>query len=320
MKRRDFITLLSGAAAWPVMARAQQPQRMRRIGVPLANLLDAADAEPRAQLGAIRQGLREMGWVEGRNLEIAYRRDLGELIRLAPEVILSTGTPMTAALQRLTTSIPIVFVSVSDPLASGFVTSFARPGGNVTGFTSLESSLAGKWLSLLKDMAPNVTRVMFLYSLENSNWSGYVSTIEAGTPAAGVVFSATAVASFEEIGRSIEAFARDPNGGMIVQPTGLMINQREKIAALAVRHRLPAIYPYEEFAVSGGLASYGPDTLDLYRRATAYVDRILKGEKPSDLPVQAPTKFELVINLKAAKAIGLEVPYSVLILADKLID
>jgi putative ABC transport system substrate-binding protein len=230
------------------------------------------------------------------------------------------GTLATDILRRLTGTIPIVFTNVADPLASGIVARFAHPGGNITGFTSVEASIAGKWLSLLRDMAPSITRVMFLYSGDNSNWSGYLRAIEAAAPGAGVTASATVVASSQDISSAIEAFAREPNGGMIVQPTGFMSDQRETIAALAIRHRLPAMYPYNYFAESGGLASYGSDSPDLYRRAAGYADRILRGEKPGDLPVQAPTKFEFVVNLKAAKAIGLEVPYSVLILADKLIE
>jgi putative ABC transport system substrate-binding protein len=318
MKRRDFITLLGGAAAaWPSASTAQQAQRVRRVGVAEA---DVSDPESQAELAALRRGLRELGWIEGRNLEIAYRQAPQELVHIAPEVILSRGTPMTDSLRQMTVTVPIVFVNVADPLASGFVASFAHPGGNVTGFTSVEYSLAGKWLSLLRDMAPSVKRVMFLYSTVNANWSGYLRELRAVAPAAGVAVSAAVAESPEEITHAIEVFAREPGGGLIVQPSGPISIAREKIAALAIRHRLPAMYPYDYYPVSGGLASYGSDTLDLFRRAAAYVDRILKGEKAGDLPVQAPTKFELVINLKAAKAIGLEVPYSVLILADRLIE
>jgi putative ABC transport system substrate-binding protein len=291
---------------------------VRRIGVAMTEI--ANDLETKAEIEAIRQGLRGLGWIEGRNLDIAYQRDPQELVRLAPEVILARGTPMTDRLRQLTGTIPIVFVNVADPLASGFVASFAHPGANVTGFTSVEYSLAGKWLSLLRDMAPSVRRALFLYSTVNSNWAGYLRELEAVAPSAGVTVTAAVVESSEQIVHAIEDFAREPGGGMIVQPSGPMNIYRETIFALAVRHRLPAMYPYDYYPVSGGLASYGSDTPDLYRRAAAYVDRILKGERPGDLPVQAPTKFELVINLKAAKAIGLEVPYSVLILADKLIE
>jgi putative ABC transport system substrate-binding protein len=326
LKRRDFITLLGGAAAWPVAARAQQP--MRRIGA----LLDFSpdDPEGQARNAAFLQTLGGLGWTVGRNLTTEYRWTKGDLqqmrkssaevVALAPDVIIANGTPMTDSVRRLTSTIPIVFINVADPLVSGIVANFAHPGGNVTGFSSVQASFAGKWLSLLKDMAPSITRVMFLYSVENSNWSGYLRAIEAAAPSAGVAVSATVVASSGEVSSAIETFAREPNSGMIVQPTTLTNDLRETIAALAMQHRLPAMYPYSYFAESGGLASYGSDPLDLYRRAAVYADRILRGEKPGDLPVQAPTKFEFVINLKVAKAIGLDVPYSVLILADKLIE
>jgi putative tryptophan/tyrosine transport system substrate-binding protein len=227
---------------------------------------------------------------------------------------------MTDSLRRLTGTIPIVFINVADPLASGIVANYAHPGGNVTGFTSVESSIAGKWLGLLKDIAPGITRVMFLYSAENSNWRGYLRAIEAAALRARVAASATPVASSREISDAIETFARESNSGMIVQPTGLMSDQRQTITALAIRRRLPAMYPYNYFAASGGLASYGSDAPDLYRRAATYADRILRGEKPGDLPVQVPTKFEFVINLRTAKALGLDVPPTLLATADEVID
>jgi len=321
MRRREFITLLGGAAAaWPIAARAQQAVPMRRVGVVVSEVSEATDPDTQAELRAIRQGLRELGWIEGRNLEIAYSRDPQELVRLAPDVILSRGIPVTDRLRQLTRTIPIIFVNVADPVASGFVASFAHPAGNVTGFSSVEYSLAGKWLSLLRDMAPSIRRAMFLYSTTNPNWAGYLREFEAVAPATGITVSAAVAESPTEVAHAIEAFAREPAGGMIVQPSGPMSTYRETIAALAVRHRLPAIYPYDYYAVSGGLASYGSDTLDLYRRATAYVDRVLKGERVGDLPVQAPTKFELVINLKTAKAIGLTVPNSLLAVADEVIE
>jgi putative ABC transport system substrate-binding protein len=326
VRRRAFITLLGGAAAaWPLVGRAQGSQRLRRVGVAFSTA--ATDPESEDELQAIRQGLQELGWMVGRNLDISLlkplapdRQDPQELVRLAPEVILSRGTAVTESLRQLTRTIPIVFVNVADPLASGFVASFAHPGGNVTGFTSLEYSLAGKWLSLLRDMAPSIQRVMFLYSTVNPNWRGYLRELQAVAPTVGVTVTGTVVETFEEIAHAIEAFAREGGGGMIVQPSAPMTINREMIAALAIRYRLPAMYPYDYYAVSGGLASYGSDSPDQYRRAAVYVDRILKGERAGDLPVQAPTKFELVINLKAAKSIGLEVPYSVLILADRLIE
>jgi putative tryptophan/tyrosine transport system substrate-binding protein len=330
IKRRQFIALLGGAAAaWPGTARAQQPNAVKRIGW----LTTAAENDPEMQsiYTAFPQEMQRLGWTIGRNLQIDHRSGAGDVARIqseavnlvakSPDLIVSQGTLTTAILKPLTSAIPIVFVSVADPVASGFVTSFARPGGNLTGFVSVEHSLAGKWVSILRDVAPSVNRVLVLYSPENSNWTGYMPNIEAAGRSLRMNVSTAPVMSAEDFERAIEAFAREPAGGIVVLPgSPPTITHRETLLALIARHRLPAIYPFDYFTESGGLVSYGPENRDLFRRAAAYVDRILKGEKPSDLPVQAPVKFELVINLKAAKAVGIEVPYNVLLLADRVID
>jgi putative tryptophan/tyrosine transport system substrate-binding protein len=325
VRRREVIILIGGAAAaWPLAARAQQPNAVKRIGW-------LSTTENQAHRRVFHQELAKLGWTDGQNFRVDYRSTSGEddsrartlameIVATAPDVILTTGTQFTAILKQQTSTIPIVFVTVADPVVSGLVASFARPGGNITGFTNVESSFIGKWLSILKDLAPGVTRVMILYASANPNWIDYLRTIEAAAPSLRVTLSAAPVNHADEIARQIEPFVREPGGGMIVLPSGLMINNGEKIAALAAQYRLPAIYSNDSFAESGGLVSYGVDSLDLYRRAAGYVDRILRGTKPADLPVQAPVKFELVINLKAAKAIGLEIPYNVLLLADKLIE
>jgi putative ABC transport system substrate-binding protein len=330
MRRREFITLLGGAAAtWPVAARAQQPNQVKRVGW----LTTAAENDPEMQsvYTAFPQELQRLGWAIGRNLLMDHRSGRGDVTRIraeaadlvakSPDLIVSQGTLTTSIVKLLTSTIPIVFVSVADPVASGFVASFARPGGNLTGFVSVEHSLAGKWMSVLRDVAPVISRVLVLYSPENSNWTGYMPTIEAAGRSFRVNVSTAAVMAPDDFERAIVAFAGEPGGGIIVLPgSPPTITHRETLVALTARHRLPAIYPFDYFTESGGLVSYGPENRDLFRRAAAYVDRILKGEKAGDLPVQAPVKFELVINLKAAKAIGIEVPYNVLLLADRVID
>jgi putative ABC transport system substrate-binding protein len=326
MQRRSFLTLLGGAAAaWPLTARAQQRNVVKRIGWLRRGAKN--DRQIEADNAAFLQELQKLGWAVGRNLQIdsrvsedstRLRADAAEMVGKAPDVLVTQGTGITAMFKQLTSAIPIVFVNVADPVASGFAASFARPGGNTTGFTSLEYSFAGKWLSVLKDIVPSITRVMVLFDPLNPNWTGYLPVIEAGAPSLQVNVSAARAADADEIARAIETFARQPASGMIVLPSGT--SRYELIVAQATRHRLPAIYPYDYFAEAGGLVSYGSDTLDLYRRAASYVDRILRGTKPADLPVQAPVKFELIINLKTAKAISIEVPYNVLLLADRIID
>jgi putative tryptophan/tyrosine transport system substrate-binding protein len=328
MKRRDFITLLGGAAvAWPLAARAQQGERIRRIGV-LINL-SADDVEGKARVAALLQELGQLGWSHDRNMQVDIRwapvdtdarTYATELVALAPDVIVASGNVSVAALRQVTRTVPIVFALVIDPVASGFVESLARPGGNATGFSTFEYSLSGKWLELLKEIAPNVTRVAVLRDLVMPQGSGQLGAIQSVAPSLGVELSPISVDDADTVERTVAAFARSANGGLIVTPSPWTLNHRDLIAALAARHRLPAIYPLSYFVTSGGLMSYGPNSVDQLRRAAGYVDRILKGEKPADLPVQAPTKYELVINLKTAKALGLEIPPTVLARADEVIE
>jgi putative tryptophan/tyrosine transport system substrate-binding protein len=329
MKRREFITLLGGAAvAWPVGARAQHGEQMRRIGV-LA-YWPADDPEGQARLAAFTQALKQLGWTEGRNLRIdtrstanadELRRHAAELAALAPDVLVgATGTATAAPLLQATRTVPIVFVTVIDPVGAGFVASLARPGGNATGFTMFEYGMSGKWLELLKEIAPRVTRVAVLRDPAIASGIGQFSAVQAVAPSLGVEVSPIDVRDAGEIERAITAFARGVNGGLIVTASGSALSHRHLIATLAARYRLHAIYAGRHYAAAGGLISYGPDLLDQFRRAAGYVDRILKGEKPADLPVQAPTKYELVLNLKTAKALGLEIPSSVLARADEVIE
>jgi len=327
--RRELLAALGGAAAsWPLAARAQQPQRMRRLGVLSALLED--DPESVARRAVFEQALQALGWTAGRNLRIDYRwtgndraviqKFATELVALAPDVILTSGNFIMAPMLQAARTIPIVFTQVIDPVGSGFVESMARPGGNVTGFTQFEYSLAGKWLELLKEIAPRVTRVAVLRDPTRGPGIGQFAVIQAMAPTHAVELTPIdAVDPAESQARRIAAFATSPNGGLIVTVGGTA-NYRDVVIAAAAKNRLPAIYPRRYFAADGGLISYGPDTIEQYRRAAGYVDRILKGEKPSDLPVQAPTKYELVINLKTAKAVGLEVPPTLLARADEVIE
>jgi putative ABC transport system substrate-binding protein len=328
MRRREFITLLGGAAAAspmlrPLAARAQQGARMRRIGVLYGLAEDDPDRAP--FVTTFQQRLQELGWTIGRNIRIdnrfdasaaRYRDNAAELVGLAPDVLVATNTQSLQALQQRTHTIPIVFYRVSDPVENGLVASLARPGGNVTGFANNEFSMSGKWVELLKDIAPKVSRVLVILDPENPTWRGYFRTIETVAPVLGVQVVPAPVINAAGIERAIADFAREPNGSIVVLP-GSVTTHQALIATLAVRHRLPAVYPT---ARSSGLMSYGPNLLEQVRGAAGYVDRILKGEKPADLPVQQPTKFELVLNLKAAKAIGLDVPAIVLVRATEVID
>jgi putative ABC transport system substrate-binding protein len=331
MRRREFISLLGGAAAtWPLAARAQQGERMRRIGV--LSTLPADDPEWQARLAALLQGLQTLGWTVGRNLRIDYRlgaesierlrQHVGEMVALAPDLIIANGTSMTGPLLQATRSLPIVFVQVTDPVAGGFVASLARPGGNATGFTALEYGMSGKWLQLLKEIAPLVTRAAVLRDPSLPSGSGQLGAIQAVAPLLGVEVSPVDVRDGAEIERVVTEFARSANGGLIVSSGGVGsgLRHRDQIIAVAARYRLPTVYPLRSFVSAGGLVSWASDAVDPYRRAAGYVDRILKGEKPADLPVQAPVKFELVINLKTAKALGLEVPATVLARADEVIE
>ena len=329
IRRRDFVVLLGGAAvAWPLAARAQQPEQMRRIGV-LTNLV-ADDPEAQARVGAFLQGLQELGWAVGRNMRIEYRWGAGdadrtrgyaaELVALAPDVILTSGASALAPLLQATRSVPVVFAQVPDPVGAGFVNSLARPGGNTTGFITYEYGLSGKWLELLTQIAPSVTRAAVIRDPAVSAGTGQWGAIQAVAPSVRVLVSPVNVRDAGEIERDVAAFAHGSNSGLIVTASALAIRHRNLIVTLAARHRLPAVYYQRGFVTGGGLISYGPDFIDQYRRAAGYVDRILKGEKPSELPVQAPTKYELVINLKTAKALGLEVSSSLLARADEVIE
>jgi putative ABC transport system substrate-binding protein len=329
VRRREFITLLGGAAAaWPLAARAQQQgERMRRIGVLLPATVD--DLRFQTLVGAFLQGLALLGWSIGRNVRIdprwatvnadTIRRHAAELVALAPDVILAHGDSTVGPLLQATRTVPIVFPVLGDPVAAGYVESLARPGGNVTGFMIFEYSMGGKWLELLKQIAPGVTRAAVLRDPTQSGASQFTA-IQTVAPSLRVEVSPVNTRDAGEIERAVAAFARAPNGGLIVTAGAAVTLHRELIITLAARHKLPAVYYERFFAVAGGLVSYGPDYVDQYRRAAGYVDRILKGEKPADLPVQAPTKYELVVNLKTAKALGLTVPPSVLARADEVIE
>jgi ABC-type uncharacterized transport system substrate-binding protein len=328
--RREFITLLGGAAvARPSAARAQQNERMRRIGV----LMSTLEGDPRGleYITAFAQGLAELGWTVGRNVRIEYRWGAGdlnrfrsyaaELVALSPDVILASGGSIVGALQQASRTIPIVFVNTIDPVGGGWVESLSRPGTNATGFASYEFSMSGKWLELLKEIAPGVKRVAVIRDPSVPAGSGGLAAIQTVAPSLSVELTPVGVRDAGEIERAITAYARGPNGGLIfVGPTSSVQRHRDLIVALAARHWLPAVYPSRAFVISGGLISYGPDTIDPYHRAAGYVDRILKGEKPADLPVQAPVKYELMINLKTAKALGLEVPPTLLARADEVIE
>jgi putative ABC transport system substrate-binding protein len=328
MRRRQFITLLAGAATWPLVAGAQQPGRTRLIGV-LSGLAEG-DSEGQARIAEFQNGLQRLGWKDGGNVRIEYRWAGGdtarlrgyaaELVGLKPDVILAAAGSALAPLRRNTSTIPIVFAQVADPLGAGIVASLARPGGNVTGFATAEYGLAVKWLELLKQIAPSITRVAVIHQPGLPQTAGLLQEIEAGALALDVELSTVAVRNYGEAEQGIATFARKPNGGLIIPPSPLIATHRDRIIAFASQQRLPVVYPYRFFVTSGGLASYGIDNHDLYRRAASYVDRILKGERPGDLPVQLPTKYELVINLKAAKALGLEVPIALLSRADELVD
>jgi putative ABC transport system substrate-binding protein len=327
LHRREFITLLGGAAAWPLAARAQQPDGVRRIGVLMSTAADDPVAKTRG--AAFLQGLQQLGWTEGNNVRIDYRWGAGdadrirryaaELIELAPEVILASSAPSVASLLQATRTVPIVFAAVTDPVGAGYVDSLARPGGNATGFISFEYGLSGKWLELLKEIAPRVTRAAILRDPATTGM-GQFGAIQSVAPSVGVEVSPVNMRDAGELERAVAAFARVANGGLIVTGSALAMVHRDLIVTLAARHKLPAVYWDRARVTGGGLISYGPDLVDQHRQAARYVDRILKGEKPADLPVQAPTKYDLVVNLKTAKALGLEIPSSVLARADEVIE
>jgi ABC-type uncharacterized transport system substrate-binding protein len=329
MKRREFITLLGGAAAaWPIAALAQQPERMRRIGVLMNTTVDNPEAQ--AGIAAFRQALQQLGWGEGRNVQFDIRwgandvdqdrRYAAELVALAPDVLLGSGTLSVGALQHASHTLPIVFVQVSDPVGAGLVDTPARPGGNTTGFMNFEYSLSGKWLDILKQIAPSVTRVAILGNPANPASIAQFSAIQALARPIGVEVRPVSIRDVGEIEKAVASLANSPNSGLIVTPSAGESVHRGRIIALAAQHKLPAVYSDRFNVTDGGLISYGPNRIDQFRRGASYVDRILKGEKPADLPVQAPTKFELVINLKTAKALGLSVPQALQASADEVIE
>jgi ABC-type uncharacterized transport system substrate-binding protein len=326
MKRREFMILLGGAATWPLAAHAQQPDRVRRVGV-LMGIAD--DFEGQARIAVFRQALQALGWSEGRNVQFIYRWSGGdvaharqlakELVDLRSDVILANSTPIAVAVRETTRTTPTVFVQVSDPVTAGVVQSLTRPGGNLTGFTNFEPSKASKWLELVKGIAPNVTRVAYLFN-PNTAPHLYARAVETAAPSLSIKPFAAEVRNADEMESVIEQFAREPDSALLVLPDLFTATNRRSIIALVARQGLPAVYPFRYFVASGGLMSYGIETLETYRQAALYVARVLKGENPSDLPVQAPTKYELVINLKTARTLGLEIPPSVLARADEVIE
>ena len=329
MRRRDFITLLGGAAAaWPLAARAQQPERMRRVGMLMTQAQD--DPNGRARNKAFLEALEKLGWSVGGNVRIEYRwsagdaerirKDAADLAALAPDVILTNGAAGVGPLLQATRTVPVVFVLVADPVGAGFVDSLAHPGGNATGFSALEYGLGGKWLELLKEIAPGVTRAAIVRDPAISAGIGLFGAIQSAAASLGVEVTPVDVRDITQIEHALAAFARVPKGGVVVTASALALSRRDPLIALAAQYKLPAVYFTRDFVTAGGLAAYSPDSLEQYRRAAGYVDRILKGEKPADLPVQAPTKYELVINLKTAKALGLEVPPTLLARADEVIE
>jgi putative ABC transport system substrate-binding protein len=328
MKRREFIRLIGGAvAAWPLAARAQQPERVRQIG--MLNALGSDDPEAQARIAVFKQSLQQLGWVVGQNLKIEIRQigadvdrlrsNVAELVALAPDVILTIGSVAVGPLQQATRTIPIVFVNAPDPVGAGFVQSMGRPGGNITGFSNFEYSMSGKWAELLKQIAPNVTRALVLRDSTSAAGIGQFAVVRSVAQSLGVELTPVNVSDSDEIERNVATFARSGNGGMIVTSGGTG-SRRKLIISLASHHKLPSVYPYRYYAVDGGLVTYGPNTLDPIRRAAGYVDRVLNGENPADMPVQAPTKYELIINLKTAKTLGLTIPQSLLATADELIE
>jgi len=330
VRRREFIGLLgSGAVAWPLAVRAQQRESTRSIGVLMARKID--DAEGQTQFAALRQALGELGWSEGQTVHIETRWTVGdlaeahqfarELVGLKPDVLVANGTPSLVAVRQATATVPVVFVSVADPVGQGFVPSLSRPGGNITGFSAEEDSMGGKWLEAIKELAPNLARIAIIYNPDTAPYGPmFFPAMQTAAPKMAVVLSISPVHSAADLERTIAAAAREPGGGLIIVPDSFALNQRQHIVALAAKHRLPAIYPLRIFVTEGGLLAYGIDRVDMFRRAASYVDRILRGASPVELPVQQPTKFELAINIRTAKALGLTAPPSMLLRADEVIE
>ena len=333
MKRREFMAAFGGAAAWQPAARAQQADGVTKIGLRRVGFLSGraeSDLEAQSLAGVLVQCLQELGWTNGGNVQFDFRFGdadatrismlATELIELRPDLVIAAGSLAAIALRQHTLSIPIVFVEVADPVAAGFVTNLARPEGNITGFTNFEFSVGGKWLQLLKECAPSVDRIAVVFDPANPIWTAYLRTIEAAAPSFGLRLIPASVRDPAEIAQRISTFARDPNGALVILPGPIVIRHREAIIVAAARYRLPAIYPYRFFTADGGLISYGPNLAELYRRGVSYVDRILRGAKVAELPVQQPTKYELIINVKTAKALGVIIPPGVLAIADEVIE
>jgi putative tryptophan/tyrosine transport system substrate-binding protein len=325
VRRREFIAGLGGAAVWPFVVRAQPVEPMRRIGVLMPFTKD--NPEGQARVAAFVKELRQLGWTEGRNLQIEYRWDSGdlrkaatELVALSPDAILASATPAVTALQQVTSTVPIVFTQVADPISAGFVVSLAKPGGNMTGFTNIDYDMGVKWLELLKEIDPSVARVGVIREPTNTASIGQLAAIQSAARPFGVEVRPLGGRDAKDIEHTVTEFARGSNGGLISAASPLAINNRDLIISLAARYRLPAVYPFRSYVADGGLISYGPDSIDPHRQAAGYMDRILKGEKPADLPVQGATRYELVINLKTAKALGLTMPSSLLARADEVIE
>jgi ABC-type uncharacterized transport system substrate-binding protein len=329
MRRREFITLIGGAAlTWPFAGHAQQADRMRRIGVLIGYTED--DPETKARLAAFRQRLEKRGWSDGRNVHIEtrfagstsgkYEPLAKELVATQPDVILAHTTRVATALQRESRAIPIVFVNVSDPIGAGFVANLARPGGNFTGVLQFEASVVGKWLAMLKEIAPRLERVALLANPKTTPFDYFLRAAEAAAPALSIKMVSSPVATADDIEHAIASLAGAPNGGLLLAPDGTTIQHRDRIVALVAKHRLPAVYPFDFFVKAGGLMSYGTDQNDMFRLAASYVDRILRGDKPADLPVQAPTKFETTVNIRTAKALDITVPPGLLVAADEVIE
>jgi putative ABC transport system substrate-binding protein len=328
MQRRAFLTLFGGAAAWPLAARAQQAERVRRIGLLMAS---ADDREGQARVTPLKEGLKELGWTDGRNIQIETRfggADAGriraqaaELVALAPDVLVGQTTPVVRALRQATSSIPIVVAAVNDPVEQGFVSSLAHPGGNITGFALINFQMVGKWLEMLKEAAPGVSRAALMFNPDTaSTYYVYLRSFEAEPRSIAVEVAEAPVRNTTEIEEAIAKLGREPGGGLIVPPDAFTVLHHQLLIRLAQQHRLPAVYAYRTYVAEGALMSYGPDVYDVFRRSASYVDRILKGAKPADLPIQQPTKFELAINLKTAKALGLQIPDKLLALADEIIE
>jgi len=329
MRRREFITLLGGTAvSWPLTTRAQQPAPVRRLGVLMPEA--ETDAQSQDRRRALEQAFTVLGWTLGKNLQIEYRWAAGdpeqtklaatELVKLAPDVLLGAATPTVRALQQATSTIPIIFVGVTEPVAQGFIPSLSHPGGNLTGFTNIEATFDEKWLELLKEVAPRVTRALVIYNPETTAAAGFLNSLNAAAQKLSVALSTGLVHQLADVETAAAMLAREPGGGLIVLPDPFTLTHHKPVVEAAARHQLPAIYAFRSFAIDGGLVSYGVDITDLFRLAAGYVDRILKGEKPADLSVQQPTKFELIINLKTAKALGLTVPQTLLVAADEVIE